>query len=95
MTGAIAWLVAAAAVSIARSWLLDRPQRMAMFALYAFARITDDLGDEPAHNDGQFFPRAILVCPNLQVYSMHRGAAASEALPEDARQMDAQRPRHG
>lgn len=26
-------------------WLLDRPQRQAMFALYAFARITDDLGD--------------------------------------------------
>lgn len=27
-------------------WLLNRPQRRAMFALYAFARITDDLGDE-------------------------------------------------
>lgn len=26
-------------------WLLDRQQRLAMFALYAFARITDDLGD--------------------------------------------------
>lgn len=26
-------------------WLLDKPQRIAMFALYAFARITDDLGD--------------------------------------------------
>ena len=26
-------------------WLLDRPQRNAMFALYAFARITDDLSD--------------------------------------------------
>lgn len=27
-------------------WLLDKPQREAMFALYAFARITDDLGDD-------------------------------------------------
>lgn len=26
-------------------WLLEKPQRIAMFALYAFARITDDLGD--------------------------------------------------
>jgi phytoene synthase len=29
-------------------WLLERPQREAMFALYAFARITDDLGDSTA-----------------------------------------------
>ncbi len=28
-------------------WLLEKPQRVAMFALYAFARITDDLGDGP------------------------------------------------
>lgn len=27
-------------------WLLNRRQRQAMFALYAFARITDDLGDD-------------------------------------------------
>ncbi len=28
-------------------WLLDKQQRLAMFALYAFARVTDDLSDEP------------------------------------------------
>jgi phytoene synthase len=32
-------------------WLLERPQRQAMFALYAFARITDDLGDSGGDAD--------------------------------------------
>lgn len=34
-------------------WLLDRPQRNAMFALYAFARITDDLSDAPSDAERQ------------------------------------------
>lgn len=31
-------------------WLLPREQRLAMYALYAFARITDDLGDGELEN---------------------------------------------
>jgi len=33
-------------------WLLQRPERQAMFALYAFARITDDRGDASDDSDG-------------------------------------------
>lgn len=31
-------------------WLLERPERLAMFTLYAFARITDDLSDSASAN---------------------------------------------
>lgn len=57
-------------------WLLDRPQRSAMFALYAFSRITDDLSDAPCDLETR--------SANLRAWQ----ALLSERLPQSNEKRD-------
>jgi 15-cis-phytoene synthase len=69
--------------------LLDPPRRRAMYALYAFARITDDLGDNPAPAEER---RELLdtwqaSLGRLATSVEPRGAEVEEASPQPAERL--------